>query len=118
LAQLSGIEKPLKELKNFSKGQKREREASAFVHSEGVAILIDAHLLRERGLGQIDLCRFYRDQIELFEVKSNDFEAPLSPHQHKRLKNAGLFLSSLFGKPLILRYSLGQKHFGKTLLLN
>jgi hypothetical protein len=95
------IEKPSRELRNFS-GIKKELMCSEKFHQEGIPLLVSPLLLRERSLGQIDLARIKKDKmgwiIEIGEVKSSQLGTEVSARwQRARLMGAQKFLSALFG---------------------
>lgn len=76
LAQARSIERPSKVSKSTSRnGLKNELYQSITFHQHSIPVLISAPLLRQRGLGQVDLARLYRDQsgqlLEVAEVKSS-----------------------------------------------
>ena len=76
LAQARSIERPLKVSKSTSSnGLQNELYRSIAFHQHSIPVLISAPLLRQRGLGQVDLARLYRDQsgqlLEVAEVKSS-----------------------------------------------
>ncbi|MGE3608170.1 MAG: hypothetical protein AB7I27_01185 [Bacteriovoracaceae bacterium] len=93
--------KPLKGLKNSS-APLSEIKSSLEFHSQGIALLVSPHLLRERGLGQIDLARISKTKrgwlLEIGEVKSSEVGLEeMEKFQLKRLYSTQNFLSALFG---------------------
>ena len=89
----------------LKKGLSLELEFSRKIHSQGVAVLIDAQILRERGAGQVDLCRWFPHLIEVFEVKSFGV---MPPKQYSRLLKSCTFLSQIFNAAPVLKL-LGGK---------
>jgi hypothetical protein len=55
--------------------------------------LVEPRLLRERGVGQCDLVRFFPGVVEIAEVKGES--GLVSPRQRQRLREAGIFLGLL-----------------------
>ena len=82
------------------KGEEFERECSIYVHRTGVPLLICPHLLRKKGLGQIDIARYYRGEVQIFEAKQS---LRISTKQKMRLKRAGLFISMVFKTNVVTR---------------
>ena len=66
-------------------------------------LLISPLILRERGLGQIDLARFTKKSemiIELMEIKSSMLGASAMRGQRGRIRDSAMFLGNIFGKPI------------------
>jgi hypothetical protein len=85
-----------------SPGLKKELTASIEFHKEGVALLISEKLLRDRFMGQIDLCRLRKTPqgylIEVGEVKSSSTgEQSYLRGQNLRISSTQSFLSGLLG---------------------
>src|SRR5690606_26034357 len=98
---LRSTEKPSKALKNLSP-LKKEEWHSKKIHQIGIPLLASSKLLRERGLGQIDLARLEKMKngflIHLFEVKSSEVgEVMLLRGQRARLLASLQFLSQVLG---------------------
>ena len=89
------IEKVLRVSLSLNKGQIEEIKFSKRIHRHGIPVLASPLLLREMGLGQIDLCRLVNDRVEVFEVKSS---GRLSSRQRLRILRSASFLSHLFDK--------------------
>lgn len=71
-------------------------------HQQGIPLLVSAKLLRERGLGQIDLARVEKKEqrflIHVGEVKSSRMgEAALLKTQRRRILNSLQFLCQTLG---------------------
>lgn len=98
----SSIEKPSKVLKSSSLGIKSEIFCSIEFHEVGIPMLVSSVLLRLRDLGQIDLARLKKDQLdwvlEIAEVKSSEMgKLQMEKNQKIRLMHTQKFLSSLLG---------------------
>jgi hypothetical protein len=90
-------------LKNTSKGNQLEKKISVPFHQEGLPLLISPHVLRIRGLGQIDLARFVKTPettLEICEVKSSEVGYESMRLQRRRLQRAAGFLGAVFGKTI------------------
>ena len=88
------IEKPLKGLENLSKGNLFEQEASKFLYSFGIPVLISSAFLRELGAGQVDYAFYNQKEIYLVELKSHGNGLTIS--QYNRLKKSILVLGEIF----------------------
>ena len=81
-----------------------ELQHSLAFHSTGIPLLVSPDLLRQRGLGQIDLSRMQKKEnwvIEIAEVKSSSVgEDAFVRNQRKRIVSTGKFLSGIFGAPV------------------
>ena len=95
------------------KGSKFERSLTQYIHSQLTPVLIDAQLLRKRGLGQVDCCALDSQALYLFEAKFSQFQRSnlLSLSQQRRLKRSGNFLSLLFKRPYYLKVITNKKNF-------
>ena len=82
-----------------------ELKMSKILHSDTIPLLVSPLLLRERGLGQVDISRISKDRIEIFEVKSS---AIVGYTQKRRLVASSDFLSFVLKYPVSLRYAFGQ----------
>ncbi len=102
------IEDHSKGLKNFAKGVQLEKRYAQYFHSvkEAVPLLISAKFLRSRQCGQIDIAYYYKGIIYLVEVKSS---LRYSRRQQIRLHRAARLLSTLFNRPIILKYCFYKK---------
>ncbi len=92
------------------KGLKLEREFSSTFHQQGIPFLIDPHVLRSRGCGQVDVIRLVKKRnqscLELVEIKSR---GNLSFQQQKRLRDSATLLGEILKLPVILKF-----HFDKN----
>ena len=88
-------EKPSKVYASISKGQNLEARESLEFHRAETALLVCPRILRDKGMGQIDLARLENKNIlRVREVKSRpEF---YGKRQRKRLKESVKFLSILF----------------------
>lgn len=89
-------------LKSSSLGIKSEIFCSIEFHEVGIPLLVSSVLLRLRDLGQIDLARLKKDQLdwvlEIAEVKSSEMgKLQMEKNQKIRLMHTQKFLSSLLG---------------------
>ena len=86
-------------MKTFELGLKEESWWSVFFHGKGIPILISQDLLRKKGLGQVDLCFFKKEDgvvsLQVVEVKSPS-RPVLSNKQRRRLLGTCSFLSKVF----------------------
>jgi hypothetical protein len=74
---------------------------SHFVHAQGVPLLVSPQLLRSKGLGQIDLAIFHKQQLNIYEVKKTlptIFSGP-NTVQRRRLLRTQKFLAEIFKCP-------------------
>jgi hypothetical protein len=78
-----------------------EKNLSRFVHSQGVPLLISPHLLRQKGMGQLDLAIFQKQQLYLYEVKKTLRPGLVIsfPAQRRRLAKTQNYLANLFKCP-------------------
>jgi hypothetical protein len=88
-------------LKNSS-GIEKEMFVSNTFHSVGIPLLVSPNLLRQRGLGQIDLARLVKTptswQLDVVEVKSSILKSPFkNKKQYQRLNHSTHFLALIFG---------------------
>lgn len=81
------------------KGEAFEKEMSLKLHTEARALLVSPLVLRERGLGQVDVVNLEKAVITVWEIKSS-----LKPRvkQIMRLSAAACFLSQIFSKSVRL----------------
>ena len=79
----------------MKKSEKLESGFSNYAHQHFIPLLVSSHLLRKRGMGQIDISWIDKDYLFVAECKSG--ESILSFKQKKRLKSSLFFLTSLFG---------------------
>ncbi len=101
MAHALSTERVLKALKNTS-GLKNEIFFSRIFHAEGTPLLVSPLVLRSRSLGQIDLARLKKSQLEwileIGEVKSSQVgQEQFLRGQKKRLLSSQKFLSGIFG---------------------
>ncbi len=89
-----------------TKGNDLEREASLHYHSKYTPVLISSIVLRERGVGQIDLSYLEGDAITIMELKNGGI---LSPKQYYRLKGSGSFLGDVLNKTVFLKLNFAKK---------
>ncbi len=104
-------EKPLKVLKNISKGQKEELNYSLKVHGSDLPLLLSPLILRERGAGQVDLAVLKKSQdwqVILYEIKSSGF---ITRGQYERLRKTASFVSKIFEASTSIRV-IGPKELG------
>ena len=84
-------------------GSELERTKSLELHNmpNGVPLLISEKLLRNVGMGQVDLAMVLPDKVIIWEVKQDhDF---LTTRQWKRLQSTQDFLGKLFERACILK---------------
>lgn len=99
------IEKVSGESKStYKQGMIFESESSAKLHPKGIPVLVSEHLLRKRGLGQIDLAILRENQLEVYEFKKSTRSTLDRVHrkQRLRLEKSCLFLGALFKKKVTL----------------
>jgi hypothetical protein len=81
-----------------TKGDILESQASLVFHQKGIPVLVSPKYLREKGCGQVDVCRIVEERgdqlIEILEVKT-EIEI-ISPNQHQRLRKSSQLLSEVF----------------------
>lgn len=96
------IEKHSRASKNFYKrGSKFELEVSRFLVDEGVTpVLVWPKILRERGLGQVDLMWIKNNHLYVCECKTGS--GRINSTQMKRLVKSSCFMKSLFKKKTVL----------------
>jgi len=82
----------LKNTAKLSKGESYEKEVSISFHSNGLPLLVSQKLLRQKGLGQVDMAKWSKDKITLAEVKCT---SRLTSTQLRRLSASGDYLSNL-----------------------
>ena len=87
------IENHSKALKNISRGELFEQQASLFYHQKNLPVLISPWLLRSYGCGQIDLSYLKSNRLYLCELKSG--RSVLTSEQRKRLHRSQELLASL-----------------------
>ena len=90
-----------KALKN-SLGLQQELKLSLSFHHHHIPVLVSARLLRERSLGQIDVCRLIKEKsgwtLEIGEIKSSELGVEaMTRGQRTRLFGSLQFLTQLFG---------------------
>ena len=96
---------------NGNKGLNRELQLSRLVHSSPlgeVGVLVSPRVLRERGLGQIDLCFIRGGRIEVVEVKG--YYGPSFSQRH-RLNKTCRWLGHLLGLEVVFRIAHYRKEF-------
>ena len=84
-------------------GSELERTKSLELHQipNGVPLLISEKLLRNFGMGQVDLAMVLPSKVIIWEVKQDhDF---LTARQWKRLQATQSFLGQLFNRPCTLK---------------
>lgn len=87
----------------ISKGQRGDRLEclwSIRLHADGIPFIIWPQVLRDYGVGQLDIIRYIRGKIEVIEVKSSGV---IAPKQLKRLKNSCQLLAILLDKNVELK---------------
>lgn len=76
-------------------GMRAELLASKLLHQQQRALLCSSLVLRERGLGQVDIAVISKTQLVVYEIKSR---ARLSRTQRSRLLQSTHFLGLIFDR--------------------
>ncbi len=79
---------------NYVKGESFEKEVSKRFHRDSTPVLVSSKVLRQFGMGQVDLARIKNGILEIAEVK---YSQRLGARQAKRLLASADYIGKVLG---------------------